>query len=127
MDVKKILLAIVNAVLLSACLVPSGLADDQGAVKSICAAPLVVLGAVTGIVVGTPLAIVRLSRKDIKGIFHAYDSDTFSWKFWGRPAALPVGIMTGTIKGCIVGPKNAIRYTKEKPYSKDVFSLEDLK
>lgn len=127
MDTSNIVSAIFCAVLCSAYFAPTALADDQGSVKDAYAAPVVVLGAATGIVVGTPIAAVRMSGRDIKAVFDQYDGDTFSWKFWGRPLALPIGIIEGTIKGCIGGPKNAIRYSKDKPFSKDAFSLEELK
>ena len=123
----RTLSSIVCALLLCTCSMNSAQADNQGSAKSACAAPVVLLGAVTGIVVGTPIAIARVSGKSIAGIFHEYDGDPVCWQFWGRPLCLPIGIIEGTVKGCVVGPKNAIKYAKDKPFSKDAFSLEELK
>lgn len=112
--------------LLSVSIYPCAVADKSSAGNNIYTAPTIVLGTTAGIVVGTPVATTRITGKSIKAIFHEYDNDSFSYKFWGRPFALPMGILVGTIKGCIVGPKNAMRYAKEKPFSKESFSLEDL-
>jgi hypothetical protein len=125
MDIRKTLAASVCAVLLAACSVCRALADSQGAGKS-ASAPVVVLGVASGIVVGTPIAATRMSGRDMNAIIQAYDGDTFAWKCFGRPVAIPLGILEGTIKGCIAGTKNAIRYSKDKPFSKEAFSLEDL-
>ena len=96
------------------------IADSSSAGKSIYNTPIIVSGAAAGMIIGTPIATTRITGKSIKSIFHAYDGDSFSYKLWGRPCALPVGILAGTIKGCIVGPKNAFRYAKDKPLSKEL-------
>ncbi len=125
MNVTRFSCSVIFAATVIACTASNALADDQGAVKKVCAVPILMFGAAAGIVVGTPIAAARMSGKDMKAIYHEYDDDTFSWKLWGRPLAIPVGILEGAIKGCIIGPKNAIRYAN-KPFSKEAFSLEDL-
>jgi hypothetical protein len=126
MNTKRIWLWTVAVVLVTAMGSSYALADNQSAGKSQ-AAPVILLGATTGIIVGTPIAAARMSGREIKAVFHEYDNDTFAWKFWGRPLCLPVGIIEGTIKGCIAGPKNALHYSKDKPFSGDAFSLNELK
>jgi hypothetical protein len=123
---NAMLLSITCAMLVSALVADSVLADDPGPVKSACAAPVVVAGAITGIIFGTPIAIARMSGRSMSAIYHEYDNDPVCWQFWGRPVALPLGLVEGTIKGCIIGPRNAFRHAKDKPFSRDAFSLEDL-
>jgi hypothetical protein len=112
--------------LISNSIYSSAIADTSQGVENLCSTSSVLVAATAAIVVGTPIATTRITGKSINSIFHEYDGDSFSYKFWGRPFCLPVGILAGTIKGCIVGPKNAIRYAKEKPFSKESFSLKDL-
>jgi hypothetical protein len=125
-DTKTMLPSIACTMLLSAFCADGALADDPGAVKGACAAPVAVAGALTGIIFGTPIAIARMSGRSMSAIYHEYDNDPVCWQFWGRPCALPLGLVEGTIKGCIVGPRNAFRHAKNKPFSREAFSLEDL-
>jgi len=102
------------------CICMPSLANDpanQAATKTNPSVPLAVFSSASGLIVGTPIAAVRLSAKEMKSIYHEYDNDPLCWKFWGRPLAIPFGIVEGTIKGCIAGPK---------PFSKEAFSLEAL-
>jgi len=99
---------------------------NQAATKTNPSVPLAVFSSASGLIVGTPIAAVRLSAKEMKSIYHEYDNDPLCWKFWGRPLAIPFGIVEGTIKGCIAGPKNALHWSSVKPFSKEAFSLEAL-
>lgn len=122
---NKTMDSIFCALVLSAFSMNGALADDPGAVKNT-SAPLAFVGAITGTVFGTPIAIVRMSGHSMLGIYHLYDKDPLCWQCLGRPLALPLGVVEGTVKGCIVGPRNAFRYAKDKPFSKDSFSMEAL-
>lgn len=79
-----------------------------------------------GTVAGTPIAIVRKTGSQYKGCVNEFKKDSISYKFWGALYSGPVAAVAGPIKGTICGAKNAIRYSINKPFSKEAFSLGNL-
>lgn len=81
---------------------------------------------VTGIVAGTPIAVVRKTGSQYIGCVKEFKKDSNTYKFWGAVYSAPVAVVSGLVKGTTYGPKNAIRYSTNKPLSKDSFSLSNL-
>jgi hypothetical protein len=123
---NRIYISSLCALLLNSISANCALADDPTANKGTASAPVAFVSAVSGVIFGTPIAIARMTGRSMSSIYHMYDKDPVCWQFWGRPVALPLGLVEGTVKGCIIGPKNAFRYAQDKPFSKDTFSLDDL-
>jgi len=99
---------------------------DSDALKTIGKSPLNAASIAAGIVAGTPIAIVRKTGRQYMGCVKEFKKDSNTYKFWGAVYSAPVAVTAGLIKGAIYGPKNALHYSVDKPFSKDAFSLGDL-
>lgn len=124
---RRILTTLLGTVLFSAFTLQPAPAKEQGMGKSICQLPMSALGLVTACAVGTPIAITRLSSKGTEHMMHDFKHGAPSGKFWSALASVPLNIAKGTVKGCVVGPKNAITNCARKPFSKNAFSMGRLK
>lgn len=100
-------------------------AQDSGLAKKMMVAPVRVAGCLTALMVGTPIAMARLSARS----FHecAYgDADIDGAPTGGDLVlALPMGIGQGLSQGIYYGPRNAF-VNFDKPFSKDAMSLRAL-
>ena len=86
----------------------------------------------TGVVVGTPLAIVRRTHMEVMQGEHDLIGDYDSW--WkkvlfvcpGAAISIPFGAVSGGIGGCVYSVKNAWTGSGEEPFGKESFSLGDI-
>jgi len=88
--------------------------------------PLGAASMASGIVVGTPVAIVRKTGGQYVECLNEFKNDSNTWKFWGAFYSLPVAVTAGLVKGAVYGPKNAIGHSINRPFSKEAFSLGEL-
>ncbi len=85
----------------------------------------------TGVVFGTPIAIVRRTGIEIVQGEHDLIGDTDSWY---KKAALvfpgmisvPYGAISGGASGCLYAVKNAWSGSADEPFGKESFSLGDI-
>lgn len=95
-------------------------------VKQVLMFPVKIAAFGTGVVVGTPIAIVRTSAKnsckstkDIGGEGNAVKTGL------AAIVGVPFGVFTGTLEGSYYGLSNATMHT-DKPFCKEAFSLGEL-
>lgn len=83
----------------------------------------------TGAVVGTPVAVVRMSKREIVTSTRELVGDTDNPLFLGAGGILgvPAGLMSGAIYGLYAGVADSWVNADDNPYSKDSFSLGDMK
>lgn len=86
----------------------------------------------TGVVIGTPISILRRTHMEIKQGEHDLlgDEDTILKKalfvFPGLLMAVPFGGVSGGLGGCAFSVKNAWAGSKDEPFGKTSFSLGDI-
>jgi hypothetical protein len=99
---------------------------DSDVLENISKVSLSATSVATGAVAGTPIAIVRKTGSQYVGCVKEFKKDSNSYKFWGALYSAPVAAVAGPIKGTICGIKNAVRYSIDKPFGKEAFSLGSL-
>lgn len=122
---KKFCLAvfITSALSLSSAL-PSAAEDSDGVGKKLITIPLRTAGCFWALMVGTPIAITRLSRQRYR-VYMDDVADMEGSSNGGVVYALPMGIGEGFASGLYYGPKNALA-NFDKPFSKESVSLGTL-
>ena len=126
-QMKKIVAATLSVFALSAATAAPALAGDDSPVMKVFMFPVKVVAFGTTAVVGTPVAVVRMSAKNSCESTKSIAGDKGNPLVTGMAAlaGVPFGIFTGTLEGSYYGMKNAAMNT-DKPFSKDAFSLGDL-
>jgi hypothetical protein len=81
--------------------------------------------------IGTPIAVVRqvaVRIRDFTGTFadKIGGKDSFPPNLFASVLSIPFGTLVGSAEGLYYGPKNAVQYGFEKPFSQDSFSLGDM-
>jgi hypothetical protein len=114
------LIVAVSALILKPAFADSDVLQEAGKVS------LSVTSIAAGTVAGTPIAIVRKTGSQYIGCIKEFKKDSNTYKFWGTPYSALVAVVAGPIKGTICGAKNAIRYSVDKPFSRESFSLGNL-
>jgi hypothetical protein len=122
---KKIFTISLSLLALSA-LAMTPILADSGLPINIGNASLSASSMATGALVGTPIAIVRNTGSQYVGCVKEFKKDSNSYKFWGALYSIPVAAVAGPIKGTICGVRNAVRYSVDKPFGKEAFSLGNL-
>ncbi|HNB24505.1 MAG TPA: hypothetical protein PKZ32_18945 [Candidatus Melainabacteria bacterium] len=124
---KKLVAATLSVLALSAATVAPAFAGDDNPVVKALMLPVKVVAFGTTAVVGTPVAVVRMSAKNSCESTKSIAGDKGNPLVTGMAAlaGVPFGIFTGTLEGSYYGMKNAAMNT-DKPFSKDAFSLGDL-
>ncbi len=127
---SRVLPAIFCGLVLSLCsLLPVAAADSSEICKSALMVPIKAVAFVSGVVFGTPIAVVR---KTAENTMNAADritgkSDNMFCKACAGLLMLPVGIFTGSIEGVYWGTANSWINSSEKPFCKESFSLGEMK
>lgn len=93
--------------------------------------PLTMLSFVVGTAIGTPIALVRCTRIEVKKrTKEAYDLGGVRPKPLAYLSAgffgIPSGILSGAWSGALNGVSDSLKNSKEVPFSRDCFSLEKL-
>lgn len=123
---NKIFIASLILIIVFSALVLKPAFSDSDIKKEVCKLPLTATSVAASTVVGTPIAIVRKTGSQYVGCVKEFKKDSNTYKFWGALYSVPVAIVAGPIKGTICGAKNAVRYSIDKPFSRDAFSLGNL-
>ena len=109
---------------------PSSPSSGNGGVKELLSGlPKRLPAFLAGAIVGTPIAIVRLSKRETIAATKELSGET-SNPLIVLPCAslgLPAGIISGCFQGVLYGPINGWKYSDDKPYSKESFSLGEMK
>jgi hypothetical protein len=84
---------------------------------------------VAGVVVGTPIAFVRMSKREVVSATRELVGETENPLILAPASVLgvPAGIMSGGIYGLAHAIGNAWTNADDNPFSKDSFSLGDMK
>ncbi len=129
---KKSLAAVLCAVALGiGCIAPAMAADSEfGEIVDGVVMTTARLAAFSvGAVVGTPIAIVRKTWENSGNIAGKLtgnkDNDVLSTGV--QVLALPIGVFPGAIEGVGFGTANSWKNSKDKPFTKEFFSLGELK
>jgi hypothetical protein len=106
-------------------------ARADGAGKFIIHLPQRVASSVAGFAIGTPIALVRCTKRElIKETKEAYTLGGVRPKVLAYATAaffgIPSGAMSGIWYGAIDGTADGWVYSKDKPFSKATFSLDKL-
>lgn len=82
-----------------------------------------------GVVVGTPIAIARMSKREIVTATKDLTGETDNKLLLGAGGVLgvPAGLMSGAIYGVYAGVADSWVNANDNPYSKDSFSLGEMK
>lgn len=82
-----------------------------------------------GVVVGTPIAFVRMSKREVVSATRELVGETENPLILAPASVLgvPAGIMSGGIYGLAHAIGNAWTNADDNPFSKDSFSLGDMK
>lgn len=102
--------------------------DFGGMAKSTAMFPVRTVALGAGLVVGTPVAVVRrVSNRCIEYTSNFADKiggkDNLPPVLFASMMGVPFGIISGSAEGVYFGGKNAISNCVEHPFSKDSFSL----
>lgn len=124
---KKFVAASLSVFALSTASVVPAFAGDDSPVMKAFMLPVKVVAFGTTAVVGTPVAVVRMTAKNSCESTKSIAGDKGNPLMTGMAAlaGVPFGIFTGTLEGGYYGMKNAAMNT-DKPFSKDAFSMGDL-
>jgi len=93
--------------------------------------PVRALALGSGVLFGTPIAILRCAATRTTG-FTRSGAEAIGGKsslpclVLASPLTVPFGLLAGTAEGCYYGPKHAIENCLEHPFSKDSFSLGEM-
>lgn len=123
---RKVLLSTLGALLLAGVVQSPSNADAGEMAKALFKFPITVTSFAAGTAVGTPIAMGRKSMADSKDYADKWGEGNMIKKTGGTIAALPAGLVKGTVQGAVLGPKNAWKNSSEHPFSKDCFSMGDL-
>lgn len=125
MHMKKLVAATLSVLALTIAGVTPVFADENP-VKQAFMFPVKIAAFGAGVVVGTPIAIVRTSAKNTKQSTKDIGGEGNAVKT-GLAAivGLPLGVFTGTLEGSYYGISNATMHT-DKPFCKEAFSLGEL-
>jgi hypothetical protein len=91
--------------------------------------PARTLGLATGIVVGSPIAVLRKSTENINAITNKITPDNHNVipkVIAAGLVGIPFGIAAGAPEGVYLGSKNALVNCINKPFSVDSYSLGEL-
>ncbi|HEY9867571.1 MAG TPA: hypothetical protein V6D08_00065 [Candidatus Obscuribacterales bacterium] len=104
-------------------------ADGGEAARKAAMVPVRLAAFATGVVFGTPIAIVRKIAENTADATKsaAGGSDNKLKLAAGSLVGLPVGIFTGSLEGAWLGWSNSWEHSSEKPFGKESFSLGELK
>ncbi len=107
---------------------PSG--DSGSMLKNAAMLPVKALGIGSGLVVGTPVAIIRRTTVRIREYTGEFADKIggrkdFPPNFFASFLSVPCGVVVGTGEGLEYGLKNAVEHGNEKPFGLDSFSLGD--
>jgi hypothetical protein len=82
-----------------------------------------------GVFLGTPVAMVRKSKEEVVSMAKDITDNSKNPLYLGLAGslALPFGAWAGTLDGAISSMKNSALYSVDRPFSKDSFSLGDLR
>ena len=108
---------------------PAQAVEAPDVAKSLVLTPVRLVAFGVGAVVGTPIAILRKSYQDTSSTAEQISGKSDN-KFKTAGAYLfawPVGVFTGTLEGTYLGTKNSWMNSSEHPFSKDSFSLGEMK
>jgi len=128
--VKKSALSILSLVAIAALsTLPASADNDYGTIaKNTAMFPVRTLALGSGLVVGTPVAVVRrVSSRCIE--YTGNMADKIGGKgnlppvLFASVLGVPFGVVAGSAEGVYYGGKNAINNCVEHPFSKDSFSL----
>lgn len=122
-------LTVVSVSLMS--LLPAGAEEPKEMVKNSAMFPVKALAVGAGLVVGTPVAVVRQTAERSIGITGDFadkigGKDSLPPVLFASVLAVPFGLLVGSAEGIYFGGKNAIQHGVEKPFSKESFSLGEL-
>ncbi len=127
---KKSAISVLSLVALTASVCLPAFADQDYTTmaKNTAMFPVRTLALGTGVVVGTPIAVVRrVSNRCIE--YTGNMADKIGGKkslppvLFASLLGVPIGIVSGSAEGIYYGGKNAITNCVEHPFSKDSFSL----
>lgn len=118
------------APLLAVCISLSGLlpamADDS--VKGAAMIPVRLVAFAVGAVVGTPIAVLRKTCENTSNMSEELGGkDNPALRGASALATLPFAIFKGGLEGMYYGTANSWANSSEHPFSKDSFSLGDMK
>ena len=84
---------------------------------------------IAGVVVGTPIALVRMSKREIVTATRELVGETDNPLILGAGGVLgvPAGLMGGALYGLYAGTADSWVNADDNPYSRDSFSLGDMK
>lgn len=92
--------------------------------------PVTATSFAVGAVFGTPIAMVRKARvetvnatKDLIG----ESKNPILVTLFGTGFGLPAGALSGALQGVVLGPYHSAKNSVDEPFSKDVFSLGEMK
>ncbi len=122
---KNIYIVSLNVILISTLMLKPSSADS-GTLKTVGKVSICATSIAAGTVVGTPIAMVRKAGSQYVDCVKEFKKDSNAFKFWGAGCSVPVAVVSGLIKGPVYSAKNAIRYSTDKPFGKDAFSLGKL-
>ncbi len=108
----------------------SDAAAPTGRISSFCSKlPKNVPAFLAGWVVGTPIAIARMSKREIIAATRDLVGDTSNPILLGAGGVLgvPAGLMSGGMYGAYAGVADSWVNANDNPYSKDSFSLGEMK
>lgn len=118
---RKLGLTILAATI--ACLTALPCTAEEGATKKLVMIPVRTAGVACALMLGTPIAIARLSAKRYRG----HRDDVSDMEGPGTASgvlyAMPMGFGEGIAQGLYYGPRNAIA-NFDKPFSKAAMSLD---
>lgn len=91
--------------------------------------PLRLASFAAGAVAGTPIAVVRKCKEEMINatVISAEDSKNPLRLTLAGIMGVPFGLWSGIFDGAYSGLKTSLIYSGEKPFSKDTFSLGELK
>jgi len=104
---------------------PAMAMDGDTVAKSIASTTMRLVFWSAGTVLGTPIAVLRKTGENTMETFNKGDGGM--QKAGYAAAALPVGVVTGSLEGLWLGPKNSWEASGEHPFSKDLVSLGEMK
>jgi hypothetical protein len=132
---KRMIGALLSLTLGVAAVLPACAADRETPLESTVLLPVRVAALGAGIVVGTPVAIVRnamdtfpKARGIIADQFNAGTADSVAAdSILFDLAAMPPSLTTGVVLGLYQGTDNALKNCMDSPFSPESFSLGDNK
>ena len=130
---KQIISTVMACLALGVTVAPAFAADNSGldTANEVAMVPVRLGGVAAGVVLGTPIAVVRESYKSYLDLTGA-GAEQIHGKDCGPACALvsiftlPAGIVVGTVKGGYYGMKNGFMKGFQTPFNSESFSMGKL-